>query len=242
MDSGEAIAKATVARLHDGGPRRTQVENARALAYPVIVSTALHGLAALVIAMLISGTAGVEQPPPRSTIRATLASPAPKFVVAEPEPSSPTLPAPPVRPPAESVVASVPLSPRAVPREKPSPQGQVIIGPLGTGEAVDRAIESAVRRMYAGAVRAEAEFETPPTGIYPKAALADRRQFQINVAVIVHEDGRVELAQGTFDDTVFAPAIRAALATAKARPLEVNGHVKTSWALVSFTFEYVGGR
>ncbi len=242
MEAGEAIAQATVTRLQGSGQRRTRAEDARSLAFPVIVSTALHGLAALVIAMLAAGGARVDAPPPRSTIQATLASPAPRFVV----------PSPSLRPHPCANRRSVRRRNRRRARAaepsrgatpEPTSQGQVIIGVLGTGEAVDGAVESRRARscIRAPCAPRRSSRRRPPASIRKPRWPIDASSRSTSPSSCTRTAAS-SWRRATFDDTVFAPAIRAALATAKARPLEVNGQVKTSWALVSFTFEYVGAR
>jgi len=82
-----------------------------------------------------------------------------------------------------------------------------------------------------------ATFEVEPPSIYPKAATAQRRQANFTVPVVIHEDGRVELIPRTFEDPVFAPAVAASLAQAKA---QLPDGATRAWALVTYMFEFVG--
>ncbi len=94
--------------------------------------------------------------------------------------------------------------------------------------------------LHPGAVRIVPEFEVEPAGTYPEAALAERRQFSAEILAVVHEDGRLEVVQGTFEDPIFRDSVRAAVGSAKARPPEVDGKVVTGWTLLRFYFEFVG--
>ena len=99
-----------------------------------------------------------------------------------------------------------------------------------------------VGKMYPGAPRVIAQFEVEPANVYPKAALAKRWQAHFTVPVVIHEDGRVELVPNTFFDPIFAPAIVASLASARAEPVGEDGSPRIAWALLTYMFEPAGER
>ncbi|HVF64423.1 MAG TPA: hypothetical protein VNE58_10545 [Casimicrobiaceae bacterium] len=103
-------------------------------------------------------------------------------------------------------------------------------------------MEATVHAIYPNAVRTQVVFDVPPPSLYPKEAAKRQPHLLVHVLVVVDEDGRVELAQGTMDDAIYAPAIRGMLAKAKAQPLVIDGKPRSSWSLVSFLFEYAGER
>lgn len=118
--------------------------------------------------------------------------------------------------------------------------GRVVVQIAEPDETPEPAALAGLRRAHPRAVRVVPEFESEPAGIYPDAALTARRQSIVSVVVVVHADGRVELAPETFDEPLFGASIRNALAAAKARPPEVDAKPATGWALLRFYFEFVG--
>ncbi len=71
-------------------------------------------------------------------------------------------------------------------------------------------------------------------------SVADKRPRHVTVVAIIHQDGRVELLPGSFEDPLFTPSTKASLARARARPHEVDGRLRIGWTLLSFGFEFVG--
>jgi outer membrane biosynthesis protein TonB len=180
-------------------------------------------------------------------VRATLATPAQSF--AAPEPIAP--PSPPSPPAARSVASAAP-SPKArvtapipVPKATPSKEsaeGRVIVQVAESDVPPTPEMLASLNALHPGAMRIAPEFEVEPIGAYPDAALAERRQFSAEIAVVVHADGRLEVVQGTFEDPIFRDSVRAAVAAAKARPPEVDGKAVTGWTLLRFYFEFVGSQ
>lgn len=205
-------------------------------------SVAVHAGLAAMVALAVGGSGIGPQAPPEAALRATLATPARKF--AAPEPVAPP------SPPAPRAVASAAPLPKArvpapVPLPKATPSKQ-----SGAGRAIVQVAESDVpptpeilaslNALHAGAVRIVPEFEIEPTGAYPEAALAERRQFSAEIVAIVHVDGRLEVVQGTFEDPIFGDSVRAAVAAAKALQPQADGKAVTGWTLLRFYFEFVG--
>lgn len=240
MDRSEPIAP-TITRL-PARPGRSGSDAARTLGWPLALSLALHGVVALLLALLVSSGGGAVFPSSSTPLQATLTTPEQRFVVPQPEALPPPASERSFHDAAQPSVLPVPMKPRAVPAEKRTPRGEATIEVLAVYEPVDAAVVALIQQLYPGAVRSVAQFEVFPPSVYPDAALATKRQLQMQVVAIVHEDGRVELAQGTLDDPVWAPAIRASLAAAKAVPLAIDGQPRSSYVLLMFTFEYVGDR
>ena len=216
--------------------------NERPVAMAFGASVAVHAALAAMVALVIGGS-GVGRPaPPEAALRATLATPAQKFAVPEPV----ALPPPPL-PAAAASVAAAPkaLVPAPIPVPKAAPsresrEGRVIVQVVETDAEPTPAMLGALQALYPGSVRIVPEFEVEPAGTYPEAALAERRQFSAEIPAVVHEDGSLEVVQGTFEDPIFRDSVRAAVAAAKARPPEVDGKVVTGWTLLRFYFEFVG--
>lgn len=209
------------------------------LATALAGSLALHAaLVALLAAWVGIGGSGPGSPFTQEPLQARLLAPA------TPAPS-PEAPQPPMAPsalapstPAPSTAPlPVPLRPRRESLQAPTGEGRVAIHP-DDGAAVDESLTNVIAALYPGARREPANFEKFPVGDYPEAARRERRQLVLRVVVVVKEDGAVELAEGTFDDPLFAPAIRAALATAKAKPLVVDGTPRPTWSVLTFHFEF----
>jgi hypothetical protein len=207
-------------------------------------SAALHALLGVLAALAIGGGGVGRASPAESGLRATLASPAQKFVT--PEPARDVLPPPAV--PAPTVPATampkalVPLPVPAAPaaKVKGSGEGRVILHVAEPDEPPEPAVLGALREAHPGAVRIVPEFDVEPAGVYPEAALSARRQAVVTIVAVVHEDGRLEVAPGTFDDPLFGASIREALASSKARPPLADGKPVTGWALLRFYYEFVG--
>lgn len=221
---------------------RSAKRRARQLAKPFVASLAVHAVAAALLAWLVTGGGASRVAGSHSLIQATLTAPAQKFVVPDP----PVQPAPaahavgPLPGPQPSLLP-VPLKP-APTRSPPkgASEGRVTIDALDASHAVEPALEALLQQLHPQAVRAAPDFEVPPPSIYPKAALPDKRQLNLVVLVVIHEDGRVGLLEGSFADPMFGPSIDASLASARARPYQVDGKARTSWSLMSFAFEFVG--
>jgi len=223
-------------------PLADATHSERPVAMAFGASVAVHAALAAMVALVIGGS-GVGRPaPPETTLRATLATPAQKFVA--PEPAAlppPTLPAP------AAVVAALPkaLVAAPIPAPKPPPvkesgEGRVLVQVAESDVAPAPELLASLQALHPGAVRIVPEFEVEPAGAYPEAALAERRQFSAEILTVVHEDGRLEVVQGTFEDPIFRDSVRAAVDSAKARPPEVDGKVVTGWTLLRFYFEFVG--
>ena len=76
--------------------------------------------------------------------------------------------------------------------------------------------------------------------VYPRIALPARRQMQVGVLVVVGENGEIESTKKSFDDTLFAPLIDAALANARFVPAMRDGRPVRSWTVLAFHFEVEG--
>jgi len=216
----------------------------RPLARALLLSLAIHALAVAALGAFV-GIGGSGAPLQGATLVATLAAPprsAPSVAVPAPSPVPSTI-APTTH--AESTAPlPVPLKPKArATAFKGSPEGMATINPVPADHAVEPAVAALVAQFHPDAVRGALEFDVPPRGIYPLAAVEQRLQVDFVVPVVVLEDGRVEVANGTFDDPLFGPAIRAGLREARARPaVDAAGRTVPLWGLLSFSFEFVGGR
>jgi len=223
-------------------PHRARDAARAPLARAVLLSLAVHALAIGGLAVFVGvGGSGRNVPFTGATLVATLASP-PKSV---PPPAAPA-PAP-IAPSAQAVsTAPLPLPFAPKPRAtavKGSAEGMVTINLVAEDHPVDPAVVALIARSHPDAVRGALEFEPRPRGIYPLAAVEQRLQIDFLVPVVVLEDGRVEVAHGTFDDPLFGPAIRAGLREARARPaVNAAGRTVPLWGLLSFAFEFVGGQ
>jgi len=226
--------------------RRTSLADATRNERPVAMafgaSAAVHVALAAIVALAIGGSGVGPQAPPEAALRATLATPAQKFAAPEPV----ALPPPPLPAPAASVAAApkalVP-APIPVPKTAPSKEsgeGRVIVQVAEPDVLPTPEMLASLDALHSGSVRIVPEFEVEPAGTYPEAALAERRQFSAEIPAVVHEDGSLEVVQGTFEDPIFRDSVRAAVAGAKARPSEVDGKVVTGWTLLRFYFEFVG--
>lgn len=212
-----------------------------ALTVAVAISLAMHVALGLILGrFVVGGAEGRASPFAGEPLRATLTSPAQRFAIPESAGSADAQLAPPAAGAAETGLPAPEKKERTRQPGGSGVYGQVIVNPLGQDEPVDPRMEHVITQIYPGAVRATPEFEKPPVAAYPDAALKDRRQVYIVVLVVVLEDGSVELAQGTYDDPLFGPSIKAALAHAKARPAIVDGEPRPIWTPMSFTFEVVG--
>jgi hypothetical protein len=225
--------------------RRATLPAARASGRPVAAafaaSFALHGALALVVVLALGGSGSGRTLVPEATLRATLATPVQKFAAPEPAPAvvepAPAVPSPSPQPKA---LVPAPLPPAAPPADPSRGEGRLIVQVAEPDEVPDPAALAGLLGRHSGAVRVVPDFEVDPASIYPKAALAERRQLTTLVLAIVHDDGRVEVAPGTFEDPLFGASARAALLPARARPPEVDGRAVTGWALLRFYYEYVG--
>jgi len=225
-------------------PSRTATQpGERPIAAAFAASAAVHALVAVLAALAIGGGGVARDPAPRSALRATLAAPPQKFVMPEPA-RTPTI----VEPASSHTYASprpralvpVPIPPPRPAEVKGTNEGRATVSIAGADEAPDAAALARLLRAHPKARRVEPDFETEPTVRYPQAALAERRQFEATVLTLVHDDGRLEAAPGTFEDPIFRDSVRAALASAKARPPEIDGTAVTGWALLRFYYEFVG--
>jgi hypothetical protein len=214
----------------------------RPVAFAFGASVAAHAALAAMVALVIGGTGAGRQSPPDTALRATLTTPAQKFVAPEPV----ALPAPPVPAPIATDVAlpravlSTPIPAAKPPPVKDSGVGRVFVQVVEPDVPLAPELLGSLDALHPGAVRVAPEFEVEPAGIYPEAAIAERRQFSAEILAVVHEDGSLEVVQGTFEDPIFRDSVRAAVAAAKARPPEVDGKVVTGWTLLRFYFEFVG--
>jgi len=213
------------------------------LTVPLAISLALHGVAAAVLAWLLSGGGGTILQVEKPALRATLTTPAQRFVVPEQTPPPPPAQkAQPLPTPARPAALPVPLKRSVAAPLKGTPGGQVTINLVDSPEPLEPALEAVLRQSYPGAAPATPEFEAMPVAIYPKAALADQRNVHLRVLVIMHEDGRVELAAGSLHDPLFEPSVRDALARARVRPAAEQGRPAVAWAFLLFSYEFVGER
>jgi len=217
--------------------------NTRPVAAAFAASAIVHAALALLVALAVGGADIGRDAPSPSALRATLSEPPQKFVLPEPAPKQPAveeaataLPAP-SRPKALVPVPTPPPPPSEV---KGSGEGRLMVQVAEAEETPYPAALAGLLRAHPGAVRVVPEFEVEPAGVYPEAALAARRQLSASILAIVHEDGRLELAPGTFEDPIFRESARAALTSAKARPPEVDGKAVKGWALLRFYYESVG--
>lgn len=213
----------------------------RPLVRALLLSLAVHALAVAALGAFVGiGGNGRGSPFTGDTIVATLATP---------RPSAPPLTAPPSAPssiaPSAQAEAAAPLPLPLTPKSratafKGAKDGAVTINSVEAGHPNEPSLAARVRQFHPDAVRGALEFEVPPRGIYPQAAVEQRLQIDFVVAVVVLEDGRVEVANGTFDDPMFGPAIRAGLHGARARPaVDAAGRTVPLWGLLSFSFEFV---
>lgn len=223
-------------------PLADAARNERPVAMAFAASAAVHVALAAIVALAIGGSGVGQQAPPEAALRATLATPAQRFAAPEPV----ALP-PPTAPVPTAAAAALPkaLVPTPIPTPKPPPvkesgEGRVLVQVVETDAEPTPAMLAALRALHPGSVRIVPEFEVEPAGTYPEAALAERRQFSAEILAVVHEDGSLEVVQGTFEDPLFRDSVRAAVAAAKARPPKVAGKVVTGWTLLRFYFEFVG--
>jgi hypothetical protein len=225
-----------------GAPHRTRGRGA--LARALLLSLAVHALAIAGLATFVGlGGSGRDAPFAGATLVATLATPpksAPPVATPVPAPS----PIAPTAQAASTAPLPVPLEPkRHVPAFKGSPQGMVTINLVGEDHPVDPGIAALIAQFHTDAIRGTPEFDVQPRGIYPLAAVEKRLQIDFLVPIVVLEDGRVEIANGTFDDPLFGPAILAGLRVARARPaVNAAGRTVPLWSVLSFAFEFAGDR
>jgi hypothetical protein len=223
-------------------PHRARDAARTPLARAALLSLLIHALAIGGLALFVGvGGSGRGVPFTGATLVATLASP-PKSapLVAAPAPA-------PIAPSAQAAsTAPVPLPIAPKPRAtafKGSAEGMATINLVAEDHPVDPAVVALIARSHPDAVRGRLEFDPQPRGIYPLAAVEKRLQIDFVVPVVVLEDGRVEVANGTFDDPLFGAAIRAGLREARARPaVNAAGRTVPLWGLLSFAFEFVGGQ
>lgn len=209
----------------------------------LVVSLVLHAAAIAALSTLVGvGAAGRGQPFASPPLVATLTMPPQKFVV----PETPAVPPPSPLAPSTQAESTAPLPiplkrKPSSPSVKGSPQGTVTINLTPDDQPVDAALSARVALLYPDAVRSTPEFEVQPRSIYPLGAVAKRMQIDFLVPVVVLEDGRVEVVQGTFDDPLFGPAVRAGLAQARARPaVNAGGRAIPLWSVLSFAFVFAG--
>ena len=220
---------------------RSRRQDLRALATPLTISLAIH-VAALGGFALFSGPSRISPALTDAAMRATITRTAETLVTPAVESPPPALSKSSVERLPKPAFLPVPMRPQPLAPQPPSSEGRVTIEVQPTAEPIDPSVESVIATLYPGAARGEPEFDILPTNLYPEAALADKRQVQIQAVAIVLDDGRVELAEGTQNDALFTPAVRATLAAAKARPsLDADGKPRTTYVLLMFTFEVVGG-
>jgi len=232
---------ALAADVHPRASRPAITRDERPVVAAFAASASLHGVFAVIVALAVGGGGIGRQVPPEAALRATLTTPAQKFAATEPVASPPPLQAP---------VATVSLQPKArlpapipTPKELPvdgSGEGRLIVHVAETDVVPAPGMLAALEGLHPGAVRIVPEFEVAPAGAYPEAALVEKRQFSTEILVVVHEDGRLEVAQGTFEDPIFGDSVRAALASAKAQPPVVDGKAVTGWTVLRFYYEFVG--
>jgi hypothetical protein len=236
----DELALAADADLRASLADATRDERPVALAFGA--SVAVHAALAAMVVLAIGGSGGGRQAPPEAALRATLATPAQKFAAPEPV-APPPLPAPHSVATAASLPKSLVTAPVPVPKATPSRgsgEGRVIVQIAASDVPPTPQMLASLDALHPGAVRIVPEFEVEPAGTYPEAALAERRQFGAEILAVVHEDGRLEVVQGTFEDPIFRDSVRAAVGSAKARPPDVDGKVVTGWTLLRFYFEFVG--
>jgi hypothetical protein len=214
------------------------------------LSLVAHAALAVLVARWVAEPASTRASPfAEAPLRATLSTQAQRFVVSAGEQTVELHGGP-----SDSQTSDSSTSARPSAGGLPAPEqrkqgrsgavdlkGHVIANLLGADEPVDPRMQQVIEQIYPGATRAQPEFETMPSARYPDAALNERRNVELIVLVVVLEDGSVELAQGTSDDPLFGPSIKAALAAAKAQPPIIDGRARPIWWPMSFTFEVVGG-
>lgn len=205
-------------------------------------SVAVHAALATMVALAIGGS-GVGPPvPPEAALRATLATPVHRYAAPEPV-ARPRVPAPRSVAFAARQPKSLLPAPAPVPIATPSGgsgEGRVIVQVAESYVPPTPEMLTSLDARHPGAVRVVPEFEVEPAGAYPEAALAEKRQFSAEILAVVHDDGRLEVVPGTFEDPLFSDSVRAAVGAAKARPPEVEGQGVTGWTLLRFYFEFVG--
>jgi hypothetical protein len=220
-----------------GAARAAGAGRGRRLGVPLAASVLIHAMVLATAWWLVSGSAERGTPFSVPPLQATLSAPVRTFAV------PPVLPTPAqgtrdVALPGETpAVIPVPLPPPPRPRVTGSPQGRASIAALEADVPAEPWLARLAAEVYPGAPRVTASFEVEPASIYPRAAAAQRRQANFTVAVVMHEDGRVELIPRTFEDPVFASAVAASLAQARAQLPEGTPR---AWALLTYMFEFVG--
>jgi hypothetical protein len=170
-----------------------------------------------------------------ATLRATIARPQATFAVPETVAS-------PQQAPSRVESRGAPLAPRLPPlrpQEVEATAGRVAILP-DDGTPVDPSVEAAIAAAHPGLKRAVAQFDVEPVAQYPKRALDSRRQLLLRIPVVVREDGSLHVAEGTFDDPVFGPAIADALATGRVRVAAGDATPLPMWTVLTFHFEHYG--
>ena len=216
------------------GPNRDR----RRLLPWLVGSLSLHAILALLLSTLPGPFGpGSGQLVDRMTLTATLSPSPTNFTL--PDSPQPSVPIESPAAPAQADTAPLPLAATPRPRER-TPGGQVTINRIDASEPLDPAFAAVLRQFYPGAAPAEPEFDVPPAASYPKAALAGQRNVQLRVLVVMHDDGRVELARGSLHDPLFAPSVRAALASARVPPAAGQGRPAVAWAVLLFVYEFVG--
>lgn len=211
------------------------------IAVPLGVSAAIHGVVLLAIFAMLGGGGGsprTERAAPMFT--ATLIAPSHRFVV--PEQSKPPEPSTTGASPARAVPGPIQTSKKKpVARYTGSAQGQASIAPVDADTPAEAWLETFARDLYPGVLRTTAEFEHPPESVFPKAAVAARRQAAFTIPVLLKTDGTVELMPQTFMDTLFAPAVAASLTKARVAAIADETEVKVAgWALLTYMFEFTG--
>jgi len=220
-----------------GAAREAAAGRGRRIGVTLAASVLVHATLLAGAWWLLSGGAERGAPFTAVPLQATLTAPARAFVIPEvvPAPAQGTRD---VALPGETpAVIPSPITPPPRPRVTGSPQGRASIAAVDAGSPAEAWLSKLAANLYPGAPRVTATFEVEPPSIYPKAAAAQQRQANFTVAVVMHEDGRVELIPRTFEDPVFAPAVAASLAQAKAQLPEGTTR---AWALVTYMFEFVG--
>lgn len=222
---------------------RAPIDASRRTAAAIAASLALH---ALVLAWLAfpatpggrsPGAAVATLPLVTRLMNAPMIAATPLL---EPLPPAPAIT--PLSADAAPTLVPLPSSPLPMPKPKAPVEGQGGAHELDASVPLEAALARQLQMLHPDAVRTSLVFIIAPAPAYPAAALKEQRQHHQDVVVVVHEDGRVAALEGTLGETMFDRAIRQSLREARAEPVTVDGKPALAWALLRFTFDYVGPR
>ncbi len=106
--------------------------------------------------------------------------------------------------------------------------------------AVDSTLADAIAAEFPDPETTRPQLQQPLAVAYPEDALRAHRRMVVGVLVVVDEQGKIERTAKSFDDSVFAPAIDAALQTAQFSPALRDGHPVRFWTVLVFDFTIQG--